>query len=31
MDFSWEKIAQIHQISKQNNSKLPYDFYDKFE
>jgi hypothetical protein len=29
-DFSWKKKAQIHQISKKNNSKSP-DFYHKFQ
>jgi len=28
-DFSWKNLAQIHQILKEKNSKLP-DFYDKF-
>jgi hypothetical protein len=28
-DFSWKKLAQIRQILKEKNSKLP-DFYDKF-
>jgi hypothetical protein len=28
-DLSLEKMAQIHQFSKKQNSKLP-DFYDKF-
>jgi hypothetical protein len=30
MNFSWVKMAQIHQISKKRKSKWP-DFYDKFQ
>ncbi len=28
-DFSWKKLAQIHQVLKKAKSNLP-DFYDKF-